>query len=79
MGLYSPARTISLDWSLPGATLTTHLYNITGPGAGTLGIPYSQEAAIAAGSAALLMVILLVFNFAARNVGNMVKKRLMAE
>jgi phosphate transport system permease protein len=79
MGLYSPVHATSIDWSLPGATLTTHLYNIIGPGSGSLGLTSHQEASIAAGSAALLLVILLVFNFAARGMGDMLRRHLMAE
>ena len=79
MGLYSPAGAISYDWSLPGATLTTHLYNVTGPGSGSLGLSASQESVVATGSAALLIVILLVFNISARQAGGMLRRKIMAE
>lgn len=79
MGLYSPSHSVTLDPSLPGATLTTHLYNITGPGAGTLGLTLQQETAIAAGSSALLIIFLLVSNIAARSIGDTVRRKMMAE
>lgn len=79
MGLYSPVRSLTFDWSLPGATLTTHLYNVLGPGAGSLGLTASQESVVATGSAALLIVLILMFNITARSAGSMIRRRIMAE
>ncbi|MBM3261113.1 phosphate ABC transporter permease PstA [Candidatus Kaiserbacteria bacterium] len=79
MGLFSPANSLTLDWSLPGATLTTHLYNVTGPGAGTTGLSMHQEMIVTAGSAALLITVILLFNIFARVIGHAVSKSLAAE
>lgn len=78
MGLYNPANVFTFDWSIASDTLTTHLYNVTGPGAGSLGLTTAQETTIAAGSSALLILLLLLITLFARAAGNMVHKKITA-
>lgn len=78
MGLYNPSHVFTPDWSIPSNTLTTHLYNVTGPGAGSLGLTTAQETMVSAGSSALLMVLLLCVNFAARTLGSFAQKKMTA-
>lgn len=78
MGLYNPASVFTLDPSLASDTLTTRLYYIKGQGAGTLGLTSSQETALAAGIAAILIVLLLSINLVARVVGRLIQRKLTA-
>lgn len=78
MGLYNPSNVLTYDWSIASDTLTTHLYNVTGPGAGSLGLTTSQETIVAAGSSALLIIFLLIINISARTVGNFMQNRITA-
>ena len=78
MGLYNPANVFTPDWSIASNTLATHLYNVTGPGAGSLGLTASQETVVTAGSSALLILFLLVINLSARTVGNVIQRRITA-
>jgi phosphate transport system permease protein len=59
-------------------TLTTRLYYIEGPGAGTLGLTQPQEQALTAGLAAILIVLLLVINLSARGIGRAIQRRVTA-
>lgn len=78
MGLYNPSNIFTSDWSIASDTLTTHLYNVTGPGAGSLGLTTAQETTVAAGSSALLILILLFINIFARTTGNFIQKKITA-
>jgi phosphate transport system permease protein len=78
MGLNSPNDVFTLNPLIPGATLTTHLYYIAGPGAGSTSLTSAQEAAISAGSAALLVLLLLLINVAARSIGRFIQRRITA-
>nr|WP_255431886.1 phosphate ABC transporter permease PstA [Collinsella sp. BA40] len=82
-GMSSPVRLnfLSLNFSSPtcawnvfrpGESLAVHIYKIYGEGS-----PQAQE--IVWGTAALLMVCVLMFNIAARVVGKMLAKRMTAE
>lgn len=76
MGLFNPANVFTLDPSIASDTLTTRLYYLKGVGAGTTGLTSAQETALAAGIAAVLIVLLLLINLAARSVGRLIQKRL---
>jgi len=78
MGLTNPANVFTLNPFIASATLTTHLYNITGPGAGQSGLTPHQETAISAASSALLVLILLAINLSARGIGRAIQRRTMA-
>jgi phosphate transport system permease protein len=78
MGLTNPANVFTLNPFIASATLTTHLYNITGPGAGQSGLTPQQENAISAASSALLILILLAINLSARGIGRAIERRIMA-
>src|SRR5215470_7431783 len=69
MGIFNPGNVFTLNPLIASDTLTTRLYYIKGVGAGTLGLTSSQESALAAGIAAVLIILLLVINLAARGVG----------
>ena len=78
MGLNNPANVFTLDPTIASDTLTTHLYFLAGPGAGSTSLTHAQETAITAGSATLLIVILLVINLAARSIGRAIQRRITA-
>jgi phosphate transport system permease protein len=78
MGLFNPTNWFTLNPLIASDTLTTRLYYIEGPGAGTLGITQSQEQALTAGLAAVLIVLLLVINLSARGIGRAIQRRVTA-
>lgn len=78
MGLTNPSNVFTLNPILSTDTLTTHLYFITGPGAGTSGITPLQETGVANGSAGLLIIILLIINLGARGIGRVIQRRVTA-
>lgn len=78
MGLNNPSNVFTLDPSIASATLTTHLYYVAGPGAGSTGLTSGQETIITAGSSALLMLLLLIINIVARTIGHFIQKRVTA-
>lgn len=78
MGIFNPGNVFTLNPLIASDTLTTRLYYIKGPGAGTLGLTSSHESALAAGIAAVLIVLLLVINIAARGVGRAIQRRVTA-
>ena len=78
MGLFNPSNVFTLNPLIASDTLTTRLYYIKGVGAGTLGLTTSQESALAAGIAAVLIILLLVINLAARGVGRAIQRRVTA-
>jgi phosphate transport system permease protein len=79
MGLFNPSNVFTLNPLIASDTLTTRLYYIKGPGAGSLpGVTSSQESALAAGIAAVLIILLLVINLAARSVGRAIQRRVTA-
>src|SRR6266487_3169821 len=59
-------------------TLTTRLYFLKGPGAGSSSLSFSQESILAAGIAAVLILILLIINISARSIGRLIERRLTA-
>ena len=79
MGIFNPGNVFTLNPLIASDTLTTRLYYIKGPGAGSLpGVSSSQESALAAGIAAVLIILLLVINLAARGVGRAIQRRVTA-
>jgi phosphate transport system permease protein len=79
MGIFNPGNVFTLNPLIASDTLTTRLYYVKGPGAGSLpGVTSSQETALAAGIAAVLIVLLLVINIAARGVGRAIERRVTA-
>ncbi len=78
MGLFNPSNVFTLNPLIASDTLTTRLYYIEGPGAGTLGLANSQEQALTAGLAAILIILLLVINLSARAIGRAIQRRVTA-
>lgn len=78
MGIFNPGNVFTLNPLIASDTLTTRLYYIKGVGAGTSGLTLSQETAMAAGIAAVLIVLLLVINIAARAIGRVIQRRITA-
>src|SRR5215831_3798119 len=78
MGLFNPSNVFTLNPLIASDTLTTRLYYIEGPGAGSLGLAHSQEQALTAGLAAILIVLLLVINLSARAIGRAIQRRVTA-
>ena len=78
MGIFNPGNVFTLNPFIASDTLTTRLYYIKGVGAGTLGLTSAQESALAAGIAAVLIVLLLAINIAARGIGRAIQRRVTA-
>ncbi|GAC1427211.1 MAG: phosphate ABC transporter permease PstA [Ktedonobacteraceae bacterium] len=78
MGLTSPPNVFTASPFIASDTLTTHLYFIAGPGAGSTGLSTAQETAISAGSSALLIALLLIINLGARGLGRIIQRRITA-
>ncbi|MBV9229980.1 MAG: phosphate ABC transporter permease PstA [Chloroflexi bacterium] len=78
MGLTSPSDVFTLNPLIASDTLTTHLYFIAGPGAGSTSLSTAQETAISAGSAAILILLLLIINIAARTIGRFIQRKITA-
>lgn len=78
MGLNSPPNVFSLNPLIASDTLTTHLYFIVGPGAGSTSLTSAQETTISAGSAAMLILLLLLINIVARAAGRSIQQRVTA-
>jgi len=79
MGLNNPSNGVfTLNPLIASDTLTTHLYFIAGPGAGSTILTHAQETTITAGSATLLIVILLLINVTARSIGRLIQRRITA-
>ena len=78
MGLFNPSNVFTLNPLIASDTLTTRLYYIEGPGAGSLGLTQPQEQALTAGLAAILIVLLLVINLSARGIGRVIQRRVTA-
>jgi phosphate transport system permease protein len=78
MGVTNPRDVFSLNPLIASDTLTIHLWYVKTQGAGTLGLSSSQASAISAGSATLLIIILLLINLAARGLGRYIQRRVTA-
>jgi len=75
MGLTNPSNVFTLNPLIASDTLTTHLYYIAGPGAGSTSLTTAQELTITAGSSSLLIILLLIINLAARGLGRYIERR----
>ncbi len=78
MGLNNPPNVFTLNPLIASDTLTTHLYYVAGPGAGSTGLTSAQETTITAGSATLLILLLLIINLGARILGRYIQRRVTA-
>src|SRR5436305_5133458 len=78
MGLFNPANVFDLNPLIASDTLTTRLYYITGQGVGTTGLSSAQETALAAGIAAVLILLLLLINVSARIIGRSIQHKITA-
>jgi phosphate transport system permease protein len=78
MGLFNPSNVFTLNPLIPSNTLTTYLYYLKGPGAGTTSLSSSQETAVAAGISAVLIILLLIINLSARAIGRAIQRRVTA-
>ncbi|QBD80016.1 phosphate ABC transporter permease PstA [Ktedonosporobacter rubrisoli] len=79
MGVSNPADVFTPDVSITSDTLTIHLWYVKTLGAGSIpGMTAAKASAISAGSAALLIVILLIINIGARGLGRLIQRRLTA-
>lgn len=78
MGLFNPNNVFTLNPLVASDTLTTRLYYIKGPGAGSLGLNSVQESALAAGISAVLIILLLVINLSSRAIGRAIQRRVTA-
>ena len=80
MGVSNPGNSITLDPTIASDTLTIHLWYVKTQGAGSIpGLTVAAANEIAAGSAALLILILLVINIASRSIGRLIQRRVTAE
>lgn len=75
MGLFNPANVFTLNPLIASDTLTTRLYYIKGVGAGSTSLTGSQETTLAAGLAAVLILLLLLINLSARTIGQIIQRR----
>jgi phosphate transport system permease protein len=78
MGLFNPSNVFTLNPLIPSNTLTTYLYYLKGPGAGTTSLSSAQETAVAAGLSAVLIILLLIINLSARFIGRAIQRRVTA-
>lgn len=78
MGLFNPSNVFTLNPLIASDTLTTRLYYLKGPGSGSSGMTLSKETAIAAGLAAVLILVLLILNLGARGLGRLIQRRITA-
>lgn len=78
MGAFNPVNVISLNPLIASDTLTVHLWYVKTQGAGTGGLTPGIEASVSAGSAALLILLLLIINLGARGIGRYIERRVTA-
>ena len=78
MGTNNPNDVFTLDPRIASDTLTIHLYYLKQTGIGTSGLGAQGEAALDAGMAATLIILLLLINIAARIVGRQIERKLTA-
>jgi phosphate transport system permease protein len=79
MGVSNPGNSLTLDPSIASDTLTIHLWYVKTQGAGSIpGLTAAAANEISAGSAALLILILLLINIASRSLGRLIQRRITA-
>nr|MBA2284665.1 phosphate ABC transporter permease PstA [Ktedonobacteraceae bacterium] len=75
MGVSNPANAFTPDPSITSDTLTIHLWYVKTQGAGSIpGLTVAKANEISAGSAALLILILLVINISSRTIGRYIQR-----
>ena len=75
MGTFNPPNVFTGSPLVSSDTLTIHLWFIQTQGAGSSSLTASQATGVAAGSATLLVIILLALNLGARYVGGLIQRR----
>ncbi|HLI06218.1 MAG TPA: phosphate ABC transporter permease PstA [Ktedonobacteraceae bacterium] len=78
-GAFNPINVFTLNPLIGSDTLTVHLWYIETAGAGSTTLTAAQANTVAAGSATLLILILLVINLGARGIGRLITRRITAE
>ena len=79
MGAFNPANVYTLNPFIASDTLTIHLWFVKTQGAGAIqGLSSAGATAVSAGSATLLILILLVINLSARGIGRYIQRRITA-
>lgn len=79
MGAFNPINVINFNPLIASDTLTVHLWYVKTQGAGSIqGLTPQVATAVSAGSAALLIIILLVMNLGARGIGRLIQRRITA-
>jgi phosphate transport system permease protein len=77
-GAFNPINVFTLNPLIGSDTLTVHLWFIETAGAGSTSLTAAQANTVAAGSATLLILVLLVINLGARGVGRLITRRITA-
>lgn len=78
MGTFNPPNVFTLNPLIGSDNLTIHLWFIKTAGAGTGSLTAAQASNVAAGSATLLILILLAINLGARGIGRIISRRVTA-
>ncbi|MEO6890130.1 MAG: phosphate ABC transporter permease PstA [Ktedonobacteraceae bacterium] len=79
MGVSNPASAFTPDPTITSDTLTIHLWYVKTQGAGSIpGLTVAKANEISAGSAALLILILLVINISSRAIGRYIQHKVTA-
>lgn len=78
MGAFNPINVINFNPLIASDTLTVHLWYVKTQGAGTGGLTPQIATTVSAGSAALLIILLLVINLGARGLGRYIQRRVTA-
>lgn len=79
MGVSNPASAFTPDPTITSDTLTIHLWYVKTQGAGSIpGLTVAKANEISAGSAALLILILLVINISSRAIGRYIQRKVTA-
>jgi phosphate transport system permease protein len=78
MGAFNPINVFTLDPFIGSDTLTIHLWFIETAGAGSTSLTAQQANVVSAGTATLLILILLVINLGARGIGRVISRRVTA-
>ncbi|MDQ2905078.1 MAG: phosphate ABC transporter permease PstA [Chloroflexota bacterium] len=79
MGVSNPAGVFTPDPTITSDTLTIHLWYVKTQGAGSIpGLTVAKANEISAGSAALLILILLVINISSRTIGRYIQRKVTA-
>jgi phosphate transport system permease protein len=77
-GVSNPGNVFTLNPLISSDTLTIHLWYVKTQGAGSAGLSSAQASAISAGSATLLIIVLLLINILARSLGRYIQRRVTA-